>query len=263
MPFSHQNAKNLTFLTNSNFRFHNGSQAELETTHHNPYTMELSRMPTVSQRMGDSKPVSRHTSLSGKHHYQEGNSNSQSYQQRTGIGRSNNNNNQSSSHQDIYGSSRFYKKPGREETFRERNDHNYDRDEDLDAKRDFDDKRNFYEKTPEKNYEKSHDKSDFKSDFKSEFKSFNRNYDYRNSSSNRFERSVNNQRSTAGHNSLHQVASAPVLTQSQINEKIRHEMEIGRKTNIQLNLLMNKTALWVNRQRFEGAFCDDLNDSYT
>jgi hypothetical protein len=220
--------------------------------------MELSKMPTVSQRMGDSKPVSRHASLSGKHHYQGGstNNNSQSYQQRTGIGRSNtniktnsSNHHQASSHQDIYGSSKFYKKPVREREqldVDDRDHYNYDRDFEEKRFESFDDKRNFYEKTP---------------DFKSEFKSFNRNYDYRNSNSNRFERSVNNHRTRAG-NTLHQVVSAPALTQSQINEKIQHEMAIGRKTNIQLNLLMNKTALWVNRQRFD-VLCDDLNDNYT
>jgi hypothetical protein len=239
--------------------------------------MELSRMPTVSQRMGDSKPVSRHASLSGKHHCQGGSTNnkSQSYQQRTGIGRSNtniktnsSNHHQSSSHQDIYGVSKFYKNPVREREHRDddddddRDEYNYDRDFEEKRFESFDDKRNFYEKTPDKNYEKSYDNKTSSSDFKSEFKSFDRNYDYRSSSSNRFERSMNNHRTRTG-NALHQVVSAPALTQSQINEKIQHEMAIGRKTSsIQLNLLMNKTALWVNRQRFE-VLCDDLNDNFT
>jgi hypothetical protein len=41
------------------------------------------------------------------------------------------------------------------------------------------------------------------------------------------------------------------LTQAQINEKIRIEIELGKRTSIQINLLMNKTVKWVHTQDFE------------
>ena len=153
------------------------------------------------------------------------------YFQRNSISR---NNSTSNSYQDLYGNSnsnsKYYKKPSKY------NNSNDDFEERIEYNR----SNTTINTKNHNNYRNSN--NNYRNNFRAGNSSFSYNY----------------------HNhGNHHHYQQPILTQSQINEKIRHEIEMGRKTNIQLNLLMNKTALWVNRQRFELFAEHDLNDSYT